>query len=127
MSCSASLGIAVFKGTHRSFILTFIDEEGELVDLTAWTDIEVQVKWKAGDADPPLIAKALGSGVTLLAQSGVTLGQARVDFVPDDTKLMVARVYKWDVIGIDEDGFRHASIPPSDFDLRDVVNLPPIP
>jgi hypothetical protein len=114
--------IVIYKGEDKSFILTFTDENGDRIDLTPFTAIEFEVKVKAGDADPALISKTLGAGITKLTQSGLTLGQAQLDVDGPDTSGLTARLHKYDVVAIDGSAQRHTVIPPNDFDLREVVN-----
>lgn len=72
---------ATHIGDDRTITLTFKDGAGALEDLTGQT-----VKFRAYDDAGIEIAKSTGFGITHLAQSGDTLGQAQVTFVPADTR-----------------------------------------
>ena len=66
-------------GDDQQLLIIITDDNGP-VDLTAYTAISASI-WecdRAAVADP-VISKTLGAGVTLLAQSGTTLGQATID------------------------------------------------
>jgi hypothetical protein len=114
----------IYKGEDKSYLLTVVDENGDRVDITAFS-IEFEVKPAAGDADPATIAKSVGLGITILAQSGGTLGQAQIDINPSDTNGIAALLYKYDVVVIDTTAERHVVIPPSTFEVREVVNIAP--
>jgi hypothetical protein len=114
--------LAVYKGEDKNYTLTIVDENGDRVDITGFA-IEFEVKPKAGDPDPASIAKSVGSGIVLKPQTGDTLGQATISLDPADTSGLAALVYKYDVVAVDGGGERHVVIPPSTFDLREVVNV----
>lgn len=80
--------INVHKGDQVTFRLTVTDDEDERVDITGAT-IELQVKTAKGDADPPTITKAVGSGITLLDQTADsdTEGQADAILLSADTNI----------------------------------------
>lgn len=113
--------LIVYKGQSRSLRFTVTTDTGVRESLTGAT-IEFQVKAKDGDADPPLIAKAISSGVLLLDQSNAkTKGQFDVELAPGDTSALAAAIYRYDAVVV-LGGKRHYVVPPSDFDLREVVN-----
>jgi hypothetical protein len=118
-------GQIVLKGESRTFRLTVTQRsDGTRVDLTG-TTLEFQVKVKVGDGDPPLIAKAIGTGVTLLNQTmAATKGQADIALSPSDTATLAAGVYAYDVVLVLLGGERHYVVPPSEFVVRAVVNAP---
>jgi len=111
----------VYKGESKTLLLTISDSDGVRLDITGFT-IEFQVKLKDGDADPPLISKSVGSGITILTQSGGTLGQATVKIDSADTTGLTAQKHRYDVIVIDLVGDRQVVVPPSNFWVKEVVN-----
>lgn len=114
----------VYRGDAAPLRLTVTDDEDEPLRLTGAT-IEVQVKAALGDADPPVIAKAIGTGVTILTQSGDTLGQADIDITGGaggDTDKAPA-LYWLDVVVVLA-GVRGHVIAPREFTIAPVVNGP---
>lgn len=114
----------------RVFRLTVVQSsDGERKDLTG-VGLEFQIKAADGDADPPLVSKSVGSGITLLPQTGTTLGQADIEVLSTDTGPANASwptappdgVFRYDVVLIDTDTRRYYIVPPSDFHVRAVVN-----
>lgn len=128
---SASLGVfsvlELWKGESRTLTITVVDPDtGFPVNLSAgdWQidELEFQIKSDVEQTDPALVSKALGTGITLLTQSGDTLGQAKVELEPDDTKTRTPGVYKFDVVGLFANGKRLYVIKPTDVRLYGVVN-----
>jgi hypothetical protein len=77
--------LTIVKGTTYEFPVTVTDEvSGAPIDLTG-ASLYVTVKQRPDDADPGLCQLSVGSGITVLAQSGGTLGQANVKFTPAQT------------------------------------------
>ena len=115
--------IVGFRGADRVFRVTVTkaDDSGRQ-DLTGAT-MEFQVKTAPGVADPALISKSVGAGITLLAQAGATLGQADLALASADTSgaTTPAGKYSYDLVAT-IGGKRRVIIPPSDFTLKDVVN-----
>ena len=116
--------LQMFKGEDRTFTILVVDEEGERADITGYA-IEFEVKIADGAADPPDIAKSVGSGITINPDQVANKGEATLQINPTDTNSLAARVYRYDLVVIDGGFERHVVIPPSDFDLRDVVNIAP--
>jgi hypothetical protein len=114
--------LTVMKGESFSRVVTVVDydNDGELQDLTGAT-IELQVKALAGAADPAIISLSVGSGITILTQSGDTLGQFRFDLSSAATAAKTPGKYRYDVAVV-IGGVRHYAVPPSDFRLVAVVN-----
>lgn len=76
-------------GTDRIITATFYDSAGDLEDITGHT-INFWA-WEEGTALE--IAKSTGgSGITILAQTGATLGQAQITIEPADTLQWSANV-----------------------------------
>jgi hypothetical protein len=112
-----------FRGIDRVLRLTVKKvEDASPQDLTGAT-IELQIKTTAGAADPALLSKSVGAGITLLSQSGATLGQAEISITAAETQALLARTYKYDVIAV-IGGKRRVLVPPSDFVLKELVNQP---
>lgn len=74
----------VTAGDDETFLVTLTDAAGALLDLTGGT---VTARFKWGDL---VVTKASPSGVTILPQSGATLGQARVFLDSADTNAITA-------------------------------------
>lgn len=118
------LPLRIWRGQTRTYRFTVFDLETDApVSIADYDDIEFEVKKAAGDADPALIAKAIGDGVERLAQSGDTLGQLEVTLVPDDTagEGTPPGVFSYDLWGI-SGGNRYVLAIPADFTIEDVVN-----
>jgi hypothetical protein len=113
-----------FKGEDKTYTILVVDEDGERVDITGFS-IEFEVKVTAGAADPADIAKSVGSGIVIDPDQVNNKGEATLSIDPSDTNTLAARVYKYDIVVIDLAGERHLVTPPSDFDLREVVNIAP--
>lgn len=124
----------IFLGESTVLLLTVVDDDtGDRFDLSTFAAIEWEVKAADGDADPALISKAIGSGITLRPQSGTTLGQAEIAIATADTTTANpdwpaapanVGVFRHDLIGIDGGGDRTVLVPPSDFTVNPGVNLP---
>ncbi len=112
----------IFKGEDKTYRLTIFDADLDPVDISGFL-VEFEVKVNTGDEDPAVIEKSVGSGITILAQSGLTLGQAVIEIDPSDTSGITALIYKYDVVTIDTTGERHVVIPPSNFVVKEVVNI----
>lgn len=115
------MSITIYKGNSKSWILTVKDSTQSPIDITGYT-LEFQVKGAVDDADPALISKSVGSGITILTQSGATLGQAQIDVIPADTANLETRVHYYDVVGVDGSSNRYHLIAPDKFEIRGVVN-----
>lgn len=74
--------------------------DGERVDLTEATDLELQVKAAPGGADPPLVALTLGDGITLEVQSGATLGDGHAVIPSDAWDEVAGGTYYWELVGV---------------------------
>jgi hypothetical protein len=115
--------IRVNRSESLEWTLTVTDDADAPVDLTG-SQIELEVKVARGDGDPAKIRKIIGAGVTLLAQTGDTLGMATIVIDSSDTEdktAMPAGIYWLDVVRI-AGGKRKYVIPPLRFVLDEVVN-----
>jgi hypothetical protein len=94
-TCADDRAIRLAKGAHATITITVYDETDTLVDLTDH-GVSFRVKLAVTDA-VPLIAATVGDGITLLAQTGDTLGQAEIAIVPADTAAMDPGLYVYEV------------------------------
>ena len=123
---AAQQPIKMLAGDTVTLLLTFRDEEGDLMNLdTDVSEIELEVKASDNGADPALIAISLTGGeITRLTQSGDTLGQAHALIASDETAppFTPGRL-RYDVVAIKAPGGERVhSVPPSDFEVGAVVN-----
>lgn len=109
----------IFRGDDAAFLLTVLDSTGAPVDITG-DDVEFEVKATLNGADPALIRKTVGAGIALLAQSGATLGQARVTLLGTDTDI-APRAYWADVVHT-KAGIRTHVVRPTILPIASVVN-----
>jgi hypothetical protein len=109
----------IHRGDDASFTLTVLDAAGAPTNITGDT-LELEVKTAAGAPDPALIRKTVGDGITLLAQSGGTLGQATVAIAGTETDLTPG-TYWLDVVHV-RAGVRTHIIGPRAFQIASVVN-----
>ncbi|HUS27550.1 MAG TPA: hypothetical protein VMZ53_03550 [Kofleriaceae bacterium] len=119
--------IELWKGESRTLTVTVVHPDtGFPVDLSAGTwqidTLEFQIKSDVEAADPALVSKSLVGGITLLTQSGDTLGQAEIEIDPADTQSITPGVYKYDVVAVFTNAKRVFVIKPSDLQLYGVVN-----
>ncbi len=122
MACNgAKQDKQIYKGQSATFRITVTDEDGERFDLTGAT-LYFRVKLSVTAADPALIAKAstTPAQITILAQTGDTLGQAEIYLVPSDTSALNAINYVYDVWLQKSGGEKQPVVPVSNL----VINLP---
>lgn len=113
----------IYRGDGATLRLTVTDDDDARIDLTA-AAIELQVKAGIGDADPALIAKAVGTGIALLDQAVAdTKGQADITIAPADTD-RAPGLFWLDVVVIPAIGDRQHVITPIELTIGGVVNLP---
>lgn len=115
------------RGEDVEMVLTVTDDTGALEDLTTAIDIELRVKDSPDDADPPLLALSLGSGITVRSpQTGSNLGLADVVATAAQTFALVAGLKHYDVFVVRASGKRKCAISPqSRLQIGAVVNFPP--
>lgn len=120
----------MYHGESKTFRVTTTNESDDSrVDLTGCV-IEFQVKPADGDPDPPTISKRYpgyddggAEGIVLLDQGvAATRGQFEVYIQSSDTSGLTPAVFRYDVVVVLTTGARHLVVPPSDFDIRAVVN-----
>ena len=88
----------IAQGTTYTFPVTATDETtGQPIDLTGKT-LYCTVKVNPSDADPGLVQLSVGSGITLRAQAGATLGMCDVKFSATQTEAFPApQMLVWDL------------------------------
>lgn len=114
--------VLMYAGDTATLRITVTDDTDARVDLTG-ADVELEVKPSLGGADPATIAKAIGTGITLLDQTDpLTRGQADVAIESADTD-QPAGLYWLDVV-VSISGGRVHAIAPREFTIAAVVNRP---
>ncbi len=90
--------LTITQGDTYEFPVTVTDQvSGAPIDLTG-ASLYLTVKQRPSDADPGLCQLTIGQGITLLTQSGGTLGQANVRFSPAQTGAFPAPAFlRWDL------------------------------
>lgn len=131
MSLNAPLTLYRFESRLLTGLVIDQDNSNTLVNLTsgaggthgALATMEFQVKARPGAADPPLIAKSIGVGITIPAQTGTNLGRYNIQLDPADFSTVPAGLYYYDLMTTwAGDGFRIYLVKPSILMLKDVVN-----
>lgn len=117
-SCADDRVIRLAKGAHALITVTVYDETDTLVNLDNHS-MSFRVKVALGDVSA-VINKTVGSGITLLAQSGDTLGQAEVDITPADIAALDPGLLVYEIRVVEPaPGSRiHSVIRPSDLVLE---------
>lgn len=115
----------LYHGESRIFPVTLVDREtGQFCNLSSgkWqvSTIEWQVKAAIEGADPPLIAKSIGLGITVTP--GVVAEQIKVFVDPADTPSIAPGSYVNDLVAVFASGFRLYLIKPSGITVAGVVN-----
>ena len=87
--------LAVNRGDNVTWTFQVLDD-GDPMDLTTLRRIRFTVKNKSDDADSDALIRLSDetSGVTVLTQSGDTLGQFTVSLTHADTKTLVTADYR---------------------------------
>jgi len=113
--------LQILRGISKTLRLTVEDEDGERVDLTGAT-VYFSVKVNVADA-AAVISKDSGtpSEITILTQSGDTLGQADIFLVPSDTSGLSPIQHYYDVWVVLASGARHAVVPPASFYIEQAI------
>lgn len=112
-----------YRSETQRKVLTVV-RDGELRNLNEASAIEYQIKSAPGAADPPLVAIAIGTGITLRAQTGATLGQADILVTSAQVDSLAPGTYYEEVAVAWTDGDRTYPVPPRKFILSAVVNRP---
>ncbi len=113
--------IQIIRGVSKTFRLTVTDESSERVDLTSST-VHFRVKQNIEDAGTEIAKSSVTPAeVTLLAQSGATLGQADIFLQPSDTSGLPVGKHVYDVWVELSTGKRHAVVAPADFRIERAV------
>lgn len=93
-TCSTDRILRVVRGTHVTVRITVYDADDARVDLTGYAMSFRVARELAGAVE---FTKTVGVGITLLTQSGDTLGQAEVALVPADTAALEVGVHRYEV------------------------------
>lgn len=105
-----------FRATDRT--------TGDVVNLAGF-EVEFEVKTADDEPDPPLVARQVGNGVTILDQTpgSDTEGVVEVQLDPIHTRDLDPDTYRYDVVWIEADLDRfHFPGTPEDFVVLGVVN-----
>lgn len=126
MTCETATPLELWRYESRTLTLTVVDPDtGFAVDISTgpWQvlELEFEIKTEIDGADPALVSKAIGTGITLLAQSGDTLGQAEIAIAPADVA-MAAGTYYGDVWATFSGGRRSLVVLPFEITVLGVVN-----
>jgi hypothetical protein len=116
--------LTIYKGQSWKRRLTVTSRDTGLpCDITG-ASIEFTIKSKASDPSPTL-KLTTGAGITILTQSGATLGQADIECTPDAVMSADEGSYVADVVVVlANDTFRHVVVSPIKIPIRDSVNSP---
>lgn len=107
-----------YRGATIKKLLTVVTD-GEPRDLTTAT-VELQVKADLGAADPPLIALAIGEGITLRDQT-TDPGLADIVISSEQTDGLTPGTYWFDVVAV-FGSERYYVVEPTKVILAPVVN-----
>jgi len=112
--------LTIYKGRTWTRTLTVTDSTLAPVDITGAT-IELRIKAHSTDAGSPVIGLGVGSGITILPQTGGTLGQATLTVDGSLSAPIAAGVYVGAVIVTQlGDANPHIVIPPVKIPIRDI-------
>ncbi len=113
--------VQIIRGVSKTFRLTVTDDASDRVDLTGST-VYFRVKQTIDDATTEIAkSSAIPAEVTLLAQSGSTLGQADIFLQPGDTSALPVGKHVYDVWLELSSGKRHAVVRPANFRIERAV------
>lgn len=114
--------LTIYKDRSWKRRLTVTDPNTGLpADLTGAT-IVFRVKPHTYSPDPPTIELTVGAGITLLTQSGATLGQADLDLSPSDTVAIEEALYVCDCkVTLNGQTFVHEVVVPTKIPIRDTL------
>lgn len=114
------MSLTIYKGVTWKKTLTVTDQTGARVDLTG-AAIAVRAKKHTSDPNPPVFDLEVGSGVTLRAQSGGTLGQADVQLDGTASAAIPADNYVINVVVTPSGQLPQVVVPPTKLPIRDVA------
>lgn len=90
---------SIFIGCSATFVFTKLNEAGAATAILAEDDIQFIVNGYPGDTEPPLIELTrLTTGITILTQSGATLGQCEAQIIPAHTEGVAPGRYTYRVL-----------------------------
>ena len=116
MSCLFNQSLSVYQGNSRTLRVTVYDENGDLEDLTGSTAYFTVRQKVISTATVIAKVSTTPADITILPQTGDTLGQFDVNLVPADTNaLPVDAPFTYDVWVELASGDRYTVVPPSTF------------
>lgn len=107
--------IRYLRGTDRTLRLTVFDENGDRLDITGatiWFHVKATI-----DAGSTVLEKITPTQITILAQTGATLGQADITIDDTDLTAQAPGLLVYDVM-IELGGVRQRVIKPANFILE---------
>ena len=117
MTCTVQ-ELNIVRGVSKTLRLTVVDEDGDAVDLTDAV-VYFSVKILLSDAEAVIEKTSeTPADITILAQSGDTLGKADIFLVPSDTLSLSAEKHYYDVWVELVTGARYCVVSPSAFWIR---------
>lgn len=119
---SQPIPLSVYRGESKTYRFTVVDvDTGDRVNLTGAT-IDFTIK-AADGAGAALLAKAIGSGITLRDQTDpAQRGQFDVVLPYANTQALAAAKYRYDCAVREVSGFRFYASPAADFYVIEAVN-----
>ena len=115
--------IEMYKGTSKTFVLSVVDENNVIVDLTGAT-IYFTVKDGIGEVNPLVQKKSSNAlEIDIFDPRG---GKAKIYLSPSDTQALALKPRVFDVWVVLSSGKRYVVIPPSDFVLKPPVTVLPV-
>lgn len=114
--------LLVNRGETVELLISVLDTDGTALNLdTATSEMEFEIAEDVGLV--PVVTLTYGSGITKLAQSGATLGQASIVITSANNDRDPA-TYKYDLVLTLTGGARKFLVSPSDYRITEVVNQP---
>lgn len=122
MSCTGSReNLRFIRGTSKTYRVTVVDDDGERVDLTGAT-AHFRVKLTIDDVSAVITKiSTTPAQITILTQSGTTLGQYDVFIVPGDTSMLAPATYVYDSFVVLASGKRYCVLEPAEFVIERAV------
>lgn len=113
------MSFTVPRGSNKTFELTLTDHLGALLNLTG-AKLYFSVKLRTADQSAVLRKRNTAAGgsdseIEVLAQSGATLGKAKLKFIPADTETLPLDGYLCDLWVITSGGERAPALEPQEF------------
>lgn len=113
--------LTIYKGRTWQRRLTVVDVNTGAPTSIAGATIEFRVKKHTNDPDPPVIVLGVGTGITILTQSGGTLGQADLQVLGTDSAVIPEDVYvAAAVVTLNGQTLPHVVVPPFKLPIMDI-------